>query len=138
MFSCSIIITILYVNHKFVYLNLPLLMIIPLFTTILVITCFYMRSIKLLHEHRLRRTTVLQKDIKITELAKYILLKFACFHVTSCIIQVINVLINTQCRDFIFLSSQIFLMHYSPVNAVFLLRQQKEQNISKELVQKMF
>lgn len=138
-FLAALLITILYVNHKFVYLNLPLLMIIPLFTTILVITCFYVRSIKLLHEHRLRRTTVLQKDIKITELAKYILLIFACFHVTSCIIQVINVLINTQCRDFIFLSSQIFLIHYSPVNAMcFFFVNRKSKTYLKNLYKRCF
>ena len=138
-FLAALSITILYVNHEFVYLNLPLLMIIPLFITIIVITYFYLRSIKLLHEHRLRRTAVLQKDIKITELAKYILLIFACFHVTSWIIQVINVMINTQCRDFIFLLSQIFLIHYSPVNAMcFFFVNRKSKIYLKNLYRRYF
>ena len=138
-FLAALSITTLQVNHKFVSLELPLLTTISLVITITVITYFYVRSIKLLHEHRLRRTALLQKDIKITELAKYILLIFACFHVTSCIIQVISVIANTRWRDFIFLLSQILLIHYSTVNAMcFFFVNRKSKTYLKNLYIRYF
>lgn len=123
-----------YINYNIIQLRSDFLIIPPVFTIIITVTYYYVKSIKCLNEHRLRRTAVSKNDKDITKYAKYILLIFGCFHFTSFGIAVINLTTNTQYKHFISVLQQPFLMHYSPINTIcFFYANRKSKRYLKNL-----
>ena len=74
--------------------------------------------VKLLIEHKVRRTKFSQHDKDVTKLAKYILLTFAFFHMTSFGILIINSAANTPYKHFVYLVTQCYIALYSPINTL--------------------
>ena len=106
------------ISHEVFHRKSQLPMILAISIAAIVTSYYYLKSIKLLKEMRLRRTSVSQNDSDLTRLAKYILLIFGCFHFTSYSIMIINFATNTQYKYSIYFLMKCFMIHYSPVNAV--------------------
>ena len=109
-------------NYSILQWTAPLLLFPSFLTIIIAVTCYYVRSIKLLNEHKARGTRFSQNNRDIAKLAKYILLTFGVFHFTSVGIVVINTITNTKYSQFIFLLNQCYLTQYSLMNAIFFFR----------------
>lgn len=106
-------------NYSILQWTAPLLLFPSFLTIIIAVTYYYVRSIKLLNEHKARGTRFSQNNRDIAKLAKYILLTFGVFHFTSVGIVVINTITNTKYSQFIFLLNQCYLTQYSLMNAIF-------------------
>ena len=109
-------------NYSILQWTAPLLLFPSFLTIIIAVTYYYVRSIKLLNEHKARGTRFSQNNRDIAKLAKYILLTFGVFHFTSVGIVVINTITNTKYSQFIFLLNQCYLTQYSLMNAIFFFR----------------
>ena len=107
------------INYSMLQWTAPLLLFPSFLTIIIAVTYYYVRSIKLLNEHKARGTRFPQNNRDIAKLAKYILLTFGVFHFTSVGIVVINTITNTKYSQFIFLLNQCYLTQYSLMNAIF-------------------
>ena len=106
------------IDSIILHLDLPILQFLMFIIIAISILYLYLKSIKLLIEHKLRRTKFSQHDRDVTKLAKYILLTFAFFHITSFGILIINAVANTPYKHFIYLVTQCYIALYSPINAL--------------------
>ena len=133
LFAAAFISALSYINDKVIQFRVPFLTFPFGIMITIIVTFYYMRSIKLLSEHRLRRTKVSQNDKDITKLAKYILLTFGCFHFTSLCIMGINFATNTQYRNFVTLLHRSIFMLYSPINVIsfFFINRTSSQYLKK-------
>ena len=107
-----------YINYSIMRLRLPFLIMASAFIMMIIITYYYVKSIEILNEHRLRRTAMTQSDKDISKYAKYILLIFVCSHFTSFGIMEINRATNTRYKYFLTFLHQPALMHYSAIKAI--------------------
>ena len=106
------------IDNIILHLNIPLLQFLTFIIIVISILYLYLKSVKLLIEHRLRRTKFSQHDKDVTKLAKYILLTFAFFHMTSFGILIINAVANTPYKRFVYLVTQCYIALYSPINTL--------------------
>ena len=123
------------INYSIIHWTAPLLLFPSFLTIIIAVTYYYVRSIKLLNEHKARRTIFSQNNRDITKLAKYILLTFGVFHFTSVGTVVINMITNTQYSQFIFLLNHCYLTQYSLMNASCFFRVNRQ---SKRYIRNFF
>ena len=133
LFAAAFISALSYINDKVIQFRIPFLTFPSGIMITIIVTFYYVRSIKLLSEHRLRRTKVSQNDKDITKLAKYILLIFGCFHFTSLCIMGINFATNSQYRNFVTLLHRSIFMLYSPINVIsfFFINRTSSQYLKK-------
>ena len=123
------------INYSIFHWTAPLLLFPSFLTIIIAVTYYYVRSIKLLNEHKARRTIFSQNNRDIAKLAKYILLTFGVFHFTSVGTVVINMITNTQYSQFIFLLNHCYLTQYSLMNAICFFRVNRQ---SKRCIRNFF
>lgn len=106
------------IDNIILHLDIPILQFLMFFMIVISILYSYLRSVKLLIKHKVRKTKFCQHDKNVTKLAKFILLTFAFFHITSFGILIINTVANTQYKHFVYLVTQDYIGLHSPINTL--------------------
>ena len=84
------------INYNIIEFSPPILLHLPVMIIITTVIYYYVKSIKLLNEHRQRNTSISQNDNNIVKLARYIVLIFGFFHFTSISVMVVNRATDTR------------------------------------------
>ena len=106
------------INYNIIEFSPPILLHLPVMIIITTVIYYYVKSIKLLNEHRQRNTSISQNDNNIVKLARYIVLIFGFFHFTSISVMVVNRATNTRYKHVVSILGAHIALYYSPINAI--------------------
>ena len=118
-----------FVNFSVLKLTIPLLVMVPLLAIVIVVGYFYVRSIQLLNQHRLRRQKFSRNIIDLAKHAKHIIIVYAFFYFITVGVTIINMVTQTKYRYFIYWLKQVYANYYPCANAIcfFCINRQSKQ-----------
>ena len=99
---------LLFLNFTVWKLTIPLLVMVALLAIVIVVDYFYIRSIQLLNQHRLRSQKFSRNTIDLAKHAKHIIILYAFFYFIALGITIINMVTQTKYRYFISWLKQVF------------------------------
>ena len=118
-----------FLNFSVLKLIIPFFVMVPLLAIVIVIGYFYLRSIQLLNQHRLRCQKFSRNTIDLAQHAKHIIIVYAFFYFITVGVTIINMVTQTKYRYFIFWLKQVYANYYPCGNAIcfFYINRQSKQ-----------
>ena len=107
-----------FLNFSVFKLIIPFFVMVPLLAIVILIGYFYIRSIQLLNQHKLRCQKFSRNTIDLAKHAKHIIVVYAFFYFITVGVTIINTATQSKYRYFIFWLKQVYANYYPCGNAI--------------------
>ena len=126
-----------FINFTTLQWTVPVLIMPPVLAILCTIVFFYIRSLQLLNQHRIRRKKFSKKFKDLAKNARNIIIVYIIFYFVTFGVTVANSTVDSRYRYFIFWVKQCYAGYYPSVNAIcFLCCNMHSKRYFKRLVQK--